>query len=104
MSLLKRLFMGNLEALEFARQKCLSIMAEQDKKDKALAELEPFIDPIVERALKTREEYLEAGNESGIFELNETEMNYIKKQIEILFGRKDSPVTYFLGMKIVEAK
>jgi hypothetical protein len=72
----------------------------QNEKDKKIAKLQPFIDPIVKRALKKHREYMEISNELGEFEVSKTEMDCLVRYFELLLGRKDQP-DLCLGMKIV---
>ena len=86
--------------LQERRKRILRMMDKQDTKDKKLAEIQPFLDLITERALVIRHKYLEVGNEVGNFVVSEDEMDYIKKWSKIMFD-KEREIVKYLGMNVV---
>ena len=79
-------------------------MDEQDKKDKKLSSIQNLINPVVERALSVRENYIENYIDSGNFYVSKAELELLNKYAKISFyweGEKDKPLL-LLGMNVVE--
>lgn len=92
-------FSKNKELSE-RRQRVLCMMDEWEKKDKQIAQVQVFINPIIDRALVIRENYLQCSNETGDFRVSEIEMGHIRQFMNLIFDTEYNP-TMFLGMNIV---
>jgi hypothetical protein len=90
------------ESLIATITRVFALMDEMNERDGQLAEIEPFIKPIVQRAasIARKMDENDVPCNGRRFLVSATEMDYIKKQLKILIGRDETPVMY-LGMKVV---
>lgn len=94
------MFFQSKNAMHKVRNRVIAFIDEQDKKDKALAEIRKLTKPIVERAISIKHKYIEDSipEREQIFYVTRLEMDYLQAEYKTLFG-KETPPDMVLGMK-----